>query len=363
MEISYKNCRLCARRCGVDRTVRAGRCGMTAEIKVARAALHMWEEPCLSGTRGAGAVFFSGCPLGCVFCQNRPIALGKAGRAITTGRLAEIFLELQEKGAHNIDLVTPTHYVPSIIEAVEGAGTGLEIPGPASLLGGDGREGDRASAGDCASVGDRASTGDCTSAGDCASAGDRASAGDCASARDCARKRLEIPGVYDTAAYECPETILSLKDTVDIWLPDLKYDEPELADKLARAPDYFETACRAIDEMVAIAGPCVFDGEGLLKRGVIVRHLILPGHTRSSIRILKYLHETYGNAIIVSVMNQYTPMPGVEAVLPELGRKVTRREYERVLDAALEMGLERAYYQEGGTALESFIPAFDGEGV
>ena len=339
MDTAYKNCRLCARRCGIDRTVRAGRCGMTAEIKVARAALHMWEEPCLSGTRGAGAVFFSGCPLGCVFCQNRPIALGRAGRAITVERLAEIFLELQEKGAHNIDLVTPTHYVPSIIEAVARARAGLERTGTAALPKGDGREEARASAGDRISMGNRTSAG------------------------DCARKRLEIPVVYNTAAYECPETILSLKDTVDIWLPDLKYDEPELADKLARSPDYFETACRAIDEMVALAGPCVFDGEGLLKRGVIVRHLILPGHTRSSIRILKYLHETYGDTIIVSVMNQYTPMPGAGEILPELGRKVTRREYERVLDAALEMGLERAYYQEGGTALESFIPAFDGEGV
>ena len=301
-ESAYKNCRLCARACGADRTVRAGRCGMTDKIMAARAALHFWEEPCLSGTRGAGTVFFSGCPLGCIFCQNRPIALGKAGREITTERLAEIFLELQEKGAHNIDLVTPTHYVPSIIEAVRTARRGPREP-------------------------------------------------------------LTIPVVYNTASYEMPETIRSLKDTVDIWLPDLKYDEPELSDKLARAPDYFEVACRAIDEMVALAGPPVFDEEGLLKRGVIVRHLILPGHVRSSIRILRYLHETYGDAIIVSVMNQYTPMPGVGEILPELGRKVTRREYERVLDAALEMGLERAYYQEGGTAKESFIPAFDGEGL
>ena len=284
----------------------------------------MWEEPCLSGTRGSGTVFFSGCPLGCVFCQNRPIALGKAGRVIGTQRLAEIFLELQDKGAHNINLVTPTHYVPSIIEAVALA-----------------RAGERCRT-ENPDISDDGETPDISGTG---------------------IRRLNIPVVYNTGSYETPETIRALKGTVDIFLPDLKYDDPELANRMCRAPDYPEAAKQAIDEMVKIAGPPVFDEEGLLRKGVIVRHLILPGHTHDSIRLLKYLHETYGDEVIVSVMNQYTPMPGVEAAAPELGRRVTRREYARVLDAALEMGLTRAYYQEGETASESFIPAFDGEGI
>ena len=335
MNLSYKECRLCARQCGVDRTKRAGRCGMTDEIRAARAALHMWEEPCISGTRGSGAVFFSGCPLGCVFCQNRPIALGKAGQAITVGRLAEIFLELQAKGAHNINLVTPTHYVPSVIEAVAAARDGG---------GSDNNSGSE----DYGSPGENSGSGDNNGSEENSGPG---------------LNSLHIPVVYNTASYECPATIRALKGTVDVFLPDLKYDDPELARKLCQAPDYFETACAAIREMVDLTGPPVFDDAGLLIKGVIVRHLILPGHTRDAIRILRYLHETYGGDILVSIMNQYTPMPGAEAVLPELGRRVTVREYDRVIDAALEMGLQRAYIQEGKTASESFIPAFDGEGL
>ena len=315
---------------------------MTNEIKAARAALHMWEEPCLSGTRGSGTVFFSGCPLGCVFCQNRPIALGKAGLVIRTRRLAEIFLELQDKGAHNINLVTPTHYVPSIIEAVAlaRAGERCRTENPDISVGGETPD-----------VSDDGETPDISAGGEMS---DISGTG---------VRRLNIPVVYNTGSYETPETIRALKGTVDIFLPDLKYDDPELANRMCRAPDYPEAAKRAIDEMVKIAGPPVFDEEGLLRKGVIVRHLILPGHTHDSIRLLKYLHETYGDEVIVSVMNQYTPMPGIEAAAPELGRRVTRREYARVLDAALEMGLTRAYYQEGETASESFIPAFDGEGI
>ena len=341
MNLSYKECRLCARQCGVDRTKRAGRCGMTDEIRAARAALHMWEEPCISGTRGSGAVFFSGCPLGCVFCQNRPIALGKAGQAITVGRLAEIFLELQAKGAHNINLVTPTHYVPSVIEAVAAARAG----------GSSEADSDSGYSGSSEADSDSGCSG---------SSGAGSDSGYNGGSED---NRLHIPVVYNTAAYESPATIRALKGTVDVFLPDLKYDDPELARKLCRAPDYFEKACAAIREMVELTGPPVFDSEGLLVKGVIVRHLILPGHTHDAIRILRYLHGTYGDEILISIMSQYTPMPGVETALPELGRRVTHREYDRVIDAALEMGLRQAYIQEGETASESFIPAFDGEGL
>ena len=272
---------------------------MTSRIVAARAALHMWEEPCLSGKEGSGAVFFSGCPLGCLFCQNRPIALGHDGQEVTEERLTEILLELQAQGANNINYVTPTHYVPTIIAVT-------------------------------------------------------------AKAR---RRGLTIPIVYNTAAYEKRETILALEGTVDIYLPDYKYDDPVLADRLCRAPDYPETARAAIEAMVHQVGPPVFDERGMLRRGVIVRHLILPGHTKDAIRILDYLNKTYGDDILISLMNQYTPMPGIEAAAPDLARRVTKREYRRVLQAALDRGMENIYYQEGKTADESFIPAFDGKGL
>ncbi len=298
-----RECRLCARNCGIDRTRFPGRCGMTAEIRAARAALHMWEEPCISGKEGSGAIFFTGCPIGCVFCQNRDIALGKAGKAISLHRLTEIMLELQDKGANNINLVTPTQYVPQIIEAVRMAREGM-------------------------------------------------SAG-----------RLRIPVLYNTGSLETPETVRKLEDTVDIFLPDLKYFSTELYEKYSGSVDYFRTATAAIREMVRISGPCEFDGRGMMKRGTIVRHLILPGHTEDSKKILSYLHETYGNDIYISIMNQYTPMPGIEKKYPELGRRVTRREYDKVVDFAIDIGIENAYIQEGGTQKESFIPAFDYEGL
>ena len=272
---------------------------MTDQVMAARAALHMWEEPCLSGKRGSGAVFFSGCPLGCFFCQNRPIALGRAGTGLSGERLADIFLDLEGQGAHNINLVTPTHFVPTILPAIDLA-----------------RE-----------------------------------------------KGLTLPIVYNTAAYETRETVKSLKDHVEVFLPDLKYDDPDLAERYSRAPDYPKTARAAIEEMVKAVGPPVFDEDGMMIRGVIVRHLVMPGHTKDAIRILTYLHETYGNDIYISLMNQYTPMPGADKIDPLLGRRLTKREYEKVIDAALKLGAEQVFYQEGGTASESFIPAFDGKGI
>ncbi len=268
---------------------------MTDEVMIARAALHMWEEPCISGKEGSGAVFFSGCPLGCVFCQNREIALGNRGIKISVGRLSEIFLSLQGEGANNINLVTPTHFVPQIIRAVQMA----------------------------------------------------------------RQNSLRIPVLYNTGSYENPSTIRMLSGTVDIFLPDLKYCDPELSRKYSFAPDYFETAKAAIAEMVFISGKPVFDSRGMMLKGTCVRHMILPGHTEDSKRILGYLYKTYGDSIYISIMNQYTPMPGIKDRYPELARRLTRREYDKVVDFALSLGIKNAYIQEGGTAKESFIPDFD----
>jgi len=301
MDDVMHECRLCARRCGADRYAADGFCGADADIKAARAALHMWEEPCISGQEGSGAVFFSGCPLHCVFCQNREISNEGIGQTISVHRLSEIFLELQEKGANNINLVTPTQFVPQIIKAVSCAREG-------SVL----------------------------------------------------HKPLVIPIVYNTGTYETQETVRCLAQTVDIWLPDLKYRDPELSKKYSGAADYFDTASAAIGEMVRIAGAPVFDGRGLMKSGVLVRHMILPGCTEDSKNVLRYLCETYGRKIWISIMNQYTPMTGIGVKYPELARRVTKREYEKVVNYAIGIGIENAYIQEGPTAKESFIPSFNG---
>lgn len=296
-----KICTLCPRMCAVDRKSGGrGVCGQTEEIKVARAALHFWEEPCISGENGSGAVFFSGCALHCVFCQNENIANGTAGKAISTERLGEIFLELQEKGANNINLVTPGQFVPQIIRAVELA----------------------------------------------------------------RNQNLKIPIVYNTGSYENVDTIRSLEGIVDIYLPDFKYWNNALSAKYSHAPDYPSVAKRAIGEMVRQTGAAVFeDGEdSLMKRGTIVRHLILPGCTKDSKAVLRYLHETYGDHIYISIMHQFTPLPNVEKY-PELNRRITKREYNDVVDFALAIGIENGFIQEGETAKESFIPEFDNEGV
>ena len=318
-----EQCRLCGRRCGINRTIRAGRCGMTERVYAARAALHMWEEPCISGKEGSGAVFFTGCPLGCVFCQNREIALGRRsvspwcrasasetsediescdeilGVPVTEEQLAETFLDLENQRANNINLVTPTHFVPQIIRAVR-----------------------------------------------------------------IARERgLTVPILYNTGSYETEETVRSLEGTVDIFLPDLKFMDPDISARYAKAPDYFEVAAKAIRGMVEIAGPPTFDERGMMQRGVIVRHMVLPGYTKDSKRIIRHLHETFGEKIYVSIMNQYTPMPGIGDEFPELARRVTKREYGRVVDYALELGMENVFIQEGPTAEESFIPKFDGTGL
>lgn len=300
-----RDCTLCPRRCHADRRAgKRGFCGQSAQIRAARAALHFWEEPCISGSSGSGAVFFSGCSLQCVFCQNHDIAVGKAGRDISLERLAQIFLELQEKGAANINLVTATHFLPQVCLALERA----------------------------------------------------------------KEQGLSLPIVYNSSGYEEIASLKLLEGVADIYLPDLKYHSSQLSGLYSGAPDYFEKAAAAIGEMVRQTGPPVLDPDtGLMKRGVIVRHLLLPGQTGDSKRILRYLHDTYGNDIYVSIMNQYTPMEQIrrsaEWGATPLSRPVTPQEYERVLDFADKIGIEQGYLQEGETAGESFIPAFDGEGL
>lgn len=297
-----EGCRLCPRECKADRkNGERGVCGVSGEgVAAARAALHRWEEPCISGETGSGTVFFAGCPLRCVYCQNYDLARGRAGKRISAGRLAEIFLELQEAGAANVNLVTPTHYTPEILSAVESArGQGLLIP-----------------------------------------------------------------VVYNCGGYEKAGTLERLDGIVDVYLTDFKYMDREAAARYSGAPDYPEAAKAALSEMVRqMRGKAVFDEKGMMKNGVIVRHLLLPGHLKNAKAVVKYLYETYGNQVYLSLLSQYTPLPQVREAFPELGRRVTRREYERLVDYALSLGVENGFIQEGETAGESFIPAFDGEGV
>lgn len=300
-------CNLCPRECGADRNAgEKGFCRSDSRIYVARAALHRWEEPCISGKGGSGTVFFSGCNLRCVYCQNYEIASGGVGKPVTVERLAEIFLELQAKGAENINLVTPDHYVTAVSEAVLQA-----------------RE-----------------------------------------------SGLSLPIVYNGSGYEKSEAIRSLSGIVDVFLTDFKYMDASLAERLSHAPDYPETAKRALAKMVDItqntqlSGPC-FDENGMLQSGVIVRHLLLPGHKKNAKDVIRYVYETYGDNVILSIMNQYTPVSGIaeRTDCEELYRKVTRREYEAVTAYAIGLGVKNAFIQEGDTAKESFVPDFNGEGV
>lgn len=294
-----RDCSLCPRDCHVDRIAgQKGYCRETAELVVARAALHMWEEPCISGEEGSGTVFFSGCAMGCCYCQNHNIALGLAGKAISEERLADIFLELQEKNANNINLVTPSHYVPQIIMALDKA----------------------------------------------------------------RKKGLKLPVVYNSSAYERVETLRLLEGYIDFYLPDLKYMDPEPAGRYSRCRDYFSFASKAISEMIRQVGDPIFDERGMMKQGVIVRHLALPGYLEDSKNIIKYLYQTYGDSIYVSIMNQYTPMPAV-AEDTKLNRRITEEEYEELIDYAISLGIENGFIQEGDTASESFIPEFNEEGV
>lgn len=295
----YENCLLCPRKCGINRsTGQTGVCGVSSEIKVARAALHYWEEPCISGKRGSGALFFSGCSLHCVFCQNREISDGKAGKVISKERLSDIFMELVDKGANNINLVTPGQYIPDIVWAVN----------------------------------------------------------------DAKSRGMKLPIIYNTSGYENVTELKLLEGIVDVYLPDFKYMDSTLSARYSRAKDYPSVAKQALSEMVRQQPDVVIDdATGLIQKGVIVRQLLLPGHVNDAKAVLKYLYDTYHDHVYISMMSQFTPIALKD--YPEINRTVTRREYERLVDYALEIGITNAFIQEGDVAKDSFIPAFDCEGV
>lgn len=304
MNQTESGCSLCPRSCGARRAAgERGACGETETLRIARAALHFWEEPCISGTRGSGAIFFSGCQLRCVYCQNQPIAHGDVGREIPLSRLVDIFYELEAKGANNINLVTPDHFIPQIAEAI----------------------------------------------------------------RRAKQKGFALPFVYNTSSYVNVDALRELDGLIDIYLPDLKYLDEMHAGAYSGAPDYPKVAKAALQEMYRQVGAVQFaqvSGEEneMMRRGMVVRHLLLPGALPDAKRIVAYLYETYGDDIYISLMSQYTPGPAV-ADHPLLRRRVRRKDYDALVDEAIRLGVDNAFIQEGSAADESFIPAFDYEGV
>ncbi|HIX25762.1 MAG TPA: radical SAM protein [Candidatus Lachnoclostridium avicola] len=299
--MDYTHCRLCPRQCGVNRLEAAGFCRCGSSPRVARAALHFWEEPCISGVRGSGTVFFSGCTLKCCFCQNYSISSGGFGKDIDVRRLGDIFLELEDKGAHNINLVTPTQYLPSILAAL-----------------------------------------------------------------DLVRHRLTIPIVYNSGGYERPETIRELDGYVDIYLPDLKYFDSSLSGRYSAAPDYFSFASRAISAMIRQTGaPVLAEEEGctLMKKGVIIRHMVLPGQKEDSKKLLRWMKESLPEGhFFLSLLSQYTPFFR-SSEFPEINRRITTYEYNQVLDFAISLGLTAGFMQKKSSAREEYTPPFDLEGV
>lgn len=297
MEYNFKSCMLCPRKCGADRTVNSGFCGEGVEIRVAKAYNHLWEEPCLSGTNGSGTVFFSGCNLKCCFCQNYKISAENFGTDISVRRLADIFLELQEGKVHNINLVSPTHFVPQIINAL-----------------------------------------------------------------DLIKNKLAIPVVYNCGGYELVDTLKMLEGYVDIYLPDFKYFDNGIAEKYSAASDYFEVCTAAIDEMLRQTGTILYDEDGLLKKGVIIRHLTLPTHRFDSIKVLEAIAQRYGTEnVLLSLMSQYTPFYK-SCDYKELSRRISTFEYNFVADKAAELGFN-GFMQEKSSAKEEYTPDFDLYGV
>jgi putative pyruvate formate lyase activating enzyme len=294
-----KDCILCPRECHVDRIKgEVGYCGETSELRLARASLHMWEEPCISGDEGSGTIFFTGCSLRCIYCQNNIIANGAFGKVIDNERFIEILFELKDKGAQNINLVTPTHFIPQIIRAL-----------------------------------------------------------------DFAKKRgLDLPIVYNTSGYEKKESIKLLDGYIDVYLPDFKYYDESISIRYSNAPNYRDYAKESIEEMVKQVGKAKFNEKGYMTKGVIVRHLVLPGLNEDSKKIIEYLHKEYGEEIYLSIMSQYTPLEHVNKY-PEINRKLTEDEYNEVVDFAISIGVENGFIQDGESAQESFIPPFNYEGV
>ena len=290
-------CYICPRKCGTDRDVTLGFCREPDAIRVTHAAPHYWEEPCVSGKNGSGTVFFAGCSLRCVFCQNMAISRGSYGKSVTPSELADIMIKLAAKGVHNINLVTPSHFTYKIRESM--------------LL---------------------------------------------------SRKRgLDIPFVWNSSGYECVSTLRSLDGIVDVYLPDLKYAGSYLSARYSSAADYFDAASEAIDEMVKQRGRAIFDDDGMIKSGVIVRHLVLPGCVNDSKTVLNYLYRRYGNDIYISIMRQYTPC--IKEPFDQLGRCLTDDEYNEIAEYAALLGIENGFLQESGAADDSFIPEFDMRGI
>lgn len=295
----YKSCTLCPRNCKVDRSATTGYCGCSSTIKAARAALHHWEEPCISGTRGSGTVFFSGCTLRCCFCQNHSISQEGVGKELSVEELSHIFLKLQEEGAHNINLVTATQYLPSILSAL-----------------------------------------------------------------DVVKNKLTIPVVYNCGGYETVETVKALEGYVDIWLPDLKYESPDLSMRYSGAKDYFQVAKKAILQMILQTGAPEFEEDGtIMKKGVIIRHMVLPGAKDDSIRLLHFMKEELPEGMYyISLLSQYTPFFRSKD-FPEINRRITSYEYNKVLDEAISLSLDKGFMQEKSSAKEEYTPPFDLEGI
>lgn len=299
LEKTLAKCRLCLRSCGVNRLAgELGFCKAGKEIKVARAALHYWEEPCISGKQGSGTVFFSNCNLRCVFCQNHPISHQGVGKEIPAERLSQIFLELQEQGAHNINLVTPTHYVPQIIRSLEAA----------------------------------------------------------------RQKGLNLPVVYNTNSYESIETVKLLQGHIDVYLPDLKYFGNQYAKKYSGINNYFSNASQVVNEMFRQVGEVKFNKEGLIQKGVLIRHLMLPGLLFDSKKVVDYIYNHFGDSVYISLMNQYTPLYNADKY-NEINRPLNPKHYDGLIEYCIALGIRNAYIQETGAASEDFVPEFQLQGV
>lgn len=294
-----ENCRLCPRNCNVNRLKNeVGFCKSNVNLNIARVSLHDWEEPCISGSRGSGTVFFSNCNLNCVFCQNHEISQQGIGKEVSIERLSTIFMEQQERGAHNINLVTPTHFVPQIIEAIK----------LSKAIG------------------------------------------------------LKIPIVYNSNGYENIDTIKALNGYIDVYLPDLKYMSDKYAKRYSKVSNYFEFASKAIDEMFKQAPKLIFNKDGLLTSGVIIRHLMLPGLLFDSKKLIDYIYNKYGDNIYISIMNQYTPMFNSKEY-PEINKPLNPKHYDSLINHCIDIGIKNAFIQEDGTVKESFVPHFDLRGV
>lgn len=292
-------CKLCPRNCGVNRLEgNIGFCKSGINVKVARVSLHQWEEPCISGSNGSGTIFFSNCNLQCSFCQNYKISTEGIGKEISIERLSEIFLEQKQRGAHNINLVTPTHYVPQIIEALKIAKS----------------------------------------------------------------KGLNLPIIYNTNSYENIQTLKSLEGYIDVYLPDLKYFDDKYSSKYSNSPNYFNYATKAIEEMFSQVGEFKINSKGLIEKGVIIRHLMLPGLLFDSKKIIDYVYNTFGNSVYLSIMNQYTPMPQINKHT-ELNKPLNKKHYDSLINYCITLGIKNAFIQEDETCSESFIPDFDLTGV